>query len=166
MTIINKVEKKLAIKGLTFRSFEHTDNKELCSWVDFISENDVLPIGITIRKEIPNNEESISLYNKVNSDFIEKFNGLHVVITANNINEQVNKIRTDYMTAFGKKTKIESLKKRGLTDKQIIQFLSILEDLKPTEEDYEAFDSEMEEGIPFEGGMSFTEALTALKTTL
>lgn len=56
-----------------------------------------------------------------------------------------------------------TLTKRGLTDDEAKTFLDLLDKVKLTQEDINAFESEMNEGIPFEGGMSFSEALTALK---
>lgn len=56
-----------------------------------------------------------------------------------------------------------TLRKRGLTDEEAKTFLVLLDKVKLTQEDIDAFESEMNEGIPFEGGMSFSEALTALK---
>jgi len=56
-----------------------------------------------------------------------------------------------------------SLLDRGLNEAEADQFLNLLAKIKPTEADLEGFDVEMESGIPFEGGMGFTEALTGLK---
>lgn len=65
-----------------------------------------------------------------------------------------------------KKAQLESdlkaLQVRGLTESEAQTFIDLLKKIKPTEEDTTAFDTEMEEGVPFEGGMGFTEALTGL----
>jgi len=61
---------------------------------------------------------------------------------------------------------IESLKLRGLSNEEAETFMSILNKINPTKEDIEGFDIEMGNGIPFEGGMGFTEALTGLKISL
>mgnify|MGYP003344131537 CR=1 FL=1 len=61
---------------------------------------------------------------------------------------------------------VESLLDRGLTEDEAKQFTPLLEKLTPTQEDIDAFYREMEQGIPFEGGMCFTEALTGLKESL
>jgi hypothetical protein len=173
MTTIKKFEEKLGVKNLTFRPFEATDDENLCAWVDFIHEDKYLPIGVTIRKELPNTEELISRYNNVKLEFEEKFKGLYIILTLTNFDEQVEFIsnavldkRIENIGGIMIELNKQQLKERGLSDEQISQFLSILDVLTPTEEDYEAFDSEMNEGIPFEGGMGFTEALTALKISL
>ena len=57
---------------------------------------------------------------------------------------------------------IKSLQERNLTLKEAVEFIRLLCKIKPTAEDEESYDTESEEGIPFEGGMGFTEALTAL----
>lgn len=51
---------------------------------------------------------------------------------------------------------------RGLTPDESKIFMGLLDKLKPNETDMKAFEHEMCEGIPFEGGMGFTEALTGL----
>ena len=55
---------------------------------------------------------------------------------------------------------------RGLSDEEAKIFLGLLRKISLTKKDYEAFDSVMENDIPFEGGMSFTEALTGLKISI
>ena len=65
-----------------------------------------------------------------------------------------------------KETNFKSLLDRGLTEDEAKQFTTLLEKLTPTQEDIDAFYREMEQGIPFEGGMCFTEALTGLKESL
>ena len=57
----------------------------------------------------------------------------------------------------------ENLINRGLSEAEADQFLALLDKVKSTEEDLSGFDHEMSEGIPFEGGMGFTEALTGMK---
>lgn len=57
----------------------------------------------------------------------------------------------------------KQLTDRGLTPLESEIFIELLEKLKATPEDIEAFYTEMEQVIPFEGGMGFTEALTGLK---
>ena len=55
---------------------------------------------------------------------------------------------------------------RGLSDEEAKIFLGLLRKISLTKKDYEDFDSVMENDIPFEGGMSFTEALTGLKISI
>ena len=57
----------------------------------------------------------------------------------------------------------KNLEARGLSEAEAEQFMQLLDKVKPTEKDLEGFDKEMAEGVPFEGGMGFTEALTGLK---
>jgi hypothetical protein len=55
------------------------------------------------------------------------------------------------------------LVKRGLTEQEAEQFGALLDKVKLSKEDIRAFEEAMEADIPFEGGMSFTEALFGLK---
>jgi hypothetical protein len=65
-----------------------------------------------------------------------------------------------------RKYNLETLTQRGLTETEANVFLDLLEKIKPTDEDLEGFYTEMENGIPFEGGMGFSEALTGLKESM
>ncbi len=65
-----------------------------------------------------------------------------------------------------KKENIMSLIERGLSEEESKTFLDLLNKIKLTDEDINGFYQEMEEGIPFEGGMGFTEALTGLKEAM
>lgn len=65
-----------------------------------------------------------------------------------------------------RKYNLETLTQRGLTETEANVFLDLLEKINPTDEDLEGFYTEMENGIPFEGGMGFSEALTGLKESM
>lgn len=65
-----------------------------------------------------------------------------------------------------RKFNLESLMRRGLTETEANIFLDLLKKVKLTDEDLEGFYTEMENGIPFEGGMGFSEALTGLKESM
>lgn len=58
---------------------------------------------------------------------------------------------------------LKSIQARGLNEIEAKQFMELLDKVQPTEEDTKSFYKEMAEGIPFEGGMGFTEALTGMK---
>lgn len=61
---------------------------------------------------------------------------------------------------------IKILMERGLSKKEANRFMELLHVMIPTKEDTDNFYKEMEEAIPFEGGMGFTEALTGLVESL
>lgn len=65
-----------------------------------------------------------------------------------------------------RKYDLETLTQRGLTETEANAFLDLFEKIKPTNEDLEGFYAEMENIIPFEGGMGFSEALTGLKESM
>ena len=58
---------------------------------------------------------------------------------------------------------LKNLINRGLTPEEANTFLELLNKFKPTKDDIEGFEEEMNNAIPFEGGIGFTEALTGLK---
>jgi hypothetical protein len=64
-----------------------------------------------------------------------------------------------------KESNFKALLERGLNQKEAEQFMGLLEKITPTNSDIEGFYEEMEQSIPFEGGMGFVEALTGLKET-
>jgi hypothetical protein len=55
------------------------------------------------------------------------------------------------------------LKIFGISQEDATIFLDIAEKIKVPEHEQKSFDDEFDEGIPFEGGMMFSEVLTALK---
>ena len=57
---------------------------------------------------------------------------------------------------------LKALEARGLTRTEAIQFYAMIAQIHPTKEDEEGLDKEWEEGLPFEGGMGFTECITQL----
>jgi len=65
-----------------------------------------------------------------------------------------------------RKFNLESLTQRGLTETEANIFLDLLKKVKLTDEDLDGFYEEMDSGIPFEGGMGFSEALTGLKESM
>ena len=58
--------------------------------------------------------------------------------------------------------KIKYLIQEGLNINEAIDFISCLTKIKPTQETVEAIEKEWEQGIPFEGGMSFQECIIQL----
>ena len=60
------------------------------------------------------------------------------------------------------KSKENCLLEFGLNKEESKVFLSLLDKMKIPKHQYDNFMNEMEEGIPFEGGMCFNEALTGL----
>jgi len=60
---------------------------------------------------------------------------------------------------------MKALQERGLSEDEARIFLNLMVKVKPTQKDEEAYTHECNEAIPFEGGMGFTEALTALSIT-
>ena len=58
---------------------------------------------------------------------------------------------------------IKHLTGMGLSMADATAFLKTLLKIKPTGEDEAAFDRECENAMPFEGGMSFVEAIVTLR---
>jgi hypothetical protein len=61
---------------------------------------------------------------------------------------------------------VKALRERGLSADEALAFINLLNKITPTKEDTKGFYTEMDEGIPFEGGMGFTEALTGIKISM
>ena len=68
----------------------------------------------------------------------------------------------DYLSGLLMKEDKEALIKRGLNEAEANTLYNLLKKIKLTEGDKAGFNHELEQGIPFEGGMGFSEALTAL----
>lgn len=58
---------------------------------------------------------------------------------------------------------VKVLQERGLSKSEAETFMDLLNKINPTKEDFDSFEYEMNQGICFEGGMGFTEALAGLK---
>ncbi len=57
----------------------------------------------------------------------------------------------------------QMLLKWGMSSRDITSLFRIVHKFKPPEEQVNSFYKEMEQGIPFEGGMGFLEAMIGLK---
>lgn len=78
--------------------------------------------------------------------------------TSLNKNQNLETMETNY--------ELEALLGGGLTKKEALKIYALLKKVQLAKEDVDYFEKEMNAAIPFEGGMSFSEALIGLRLAI
>ena len=60
----------------------------------------------------------------------------------------------------------EQLTSMGLSPYEAREFIKLAKKINPTEKQQEAFGRELNQAIPFEGGMGFSESVVAMKRAM
>ena len=168
MTIKEQIEKALLYDGTKLLTFEATHDEFMCSHVDFFyPENDSFAIGFTLLGK----DRTISaLQQTILEEFKDKFGGECYIIHYDGetiLNPEAIKLaHKEIMTVRKEARNLELLKYLGLNEADSIVFYDLLRELKPPKTDVDAFYKEMEEGVPFEGGMGLGEALVGATLSL